>query len=86
MTRRERNASDDLSIGRLALYSMGAATAVLLATTVVILVWQPAPVPGLIVGLLGVVAAIVAMGYVSTRMTRKAYGVDRGDPRPGSGN
>ncbi|MFC9554147.1 hypothetical protein ACFTWF_25280 [Rhodococcus sp. NPDC056960] len=74
----------DLSIGRLAVYAMGAATAVLVLATVIILVAKPGPVLGLIVGLLGVAGAIAAMGYVSKRMTRNAYGPDREDPGPGS--
>ncbi|MDF3306058.1 hypothetical protein CJ179_41100 [Rhodococcus sp. ACS1] len=74
----------DLSIGRLAVYAMGAATAVLVLATVIILVLKPGPVLGLIVGLLGVAGAIAAMGYVSKRMTRNAYGRDPEDPKPGS--
>ncbi|MBV6758964.1 hypothetical protein [Rhodococcus opacus] len=78
----------DLSIGRLAVYAMGAATAVLVLATAIILVLKPGPVlgllVGLLVGLLGVVGAIAAMGYVSKRMTRNAYGRDPEDPKPGS--
>ncbi|WP_016880080.1 MULTISPECIES: membrane protein [unclassified Rhodococcus (in: high G+C Gram-positive bacteria)] len=74
----------DLSIGRLAVYAMVAATAVLVLATAIILVIKPGPVLGLIVGLLGVAGAIAAMGFVSKRMTRNAYGPDPEDPEPGS--
>lgn len=64
----------DLSIGKLALASLGSAAAVLFVATLVIVVLRPEPVIGLIVALAGVVGAIVAMGIVSKRMTRKAFG------------
>ncbi|MFD6896067.1 hypothetical protein ACFWB0_16140 [Rhodococcus sp. NPDC060086] len=54
--------------------SLGSAAAVLLVATLVIVVLRPEPVIGLIVALAGVVGAIVAMGIVSKRMTRKAFG------------
>lgn len=66
-----------LSIGRLALASLGAATAVLALATVVIVVFRPGPVAGLIVALGGVGGAVVAMGAVSTILTRRAYRRDR---------
>ena len=43
------------------------------------IVLQPGPVVGLIIVLVGIAGAIAAMGVVSTRMTRRAYG--RGDDR-----
>jgi len=75
--RRDDEPSGDLSIGRLALASLGAAAAVLAVATIVIVTVRPGPVAGLIIALVGVVGAIVAMGVVSTRMTRRAYGRDR---------
>lgn len=77
----------DLSFGRLALFSLGAAAAVLLVTTVLIAVLTPGPAVGLIIGLVGVAAAIAAMGTVSTRMTRRAFGEGETEPDvdPGAG-
>lgn len=74
----------DLSIGRLAVYALGSATVVLAITTAIIVLVKPPPVVGLIVGLLGLAGALVAIGYVSKRMTRNAYGRGDEDPRPGS--
>ncbi|KOS53172.1 hypothetical protein [Rhodococcus rhodochrous] len=71
-------ARPDFSLGRLALTALGAATGVLLLATAVIVVLQPGPVVALIVALAGVVGAIAAMGVVSTRTTRRAFG--RGGP------
>ncbi len=75
--RGERRADRGLSIGKLAMASLGSAAAVLLVATLVIVVLRPAPVIGLIVALAGVVGAIVAMGIVSKRMTRKAFGPEK---------
>ena len=75
-----KNSGDDFSIARLALFSLGAAVAALAVTTVLIVLVRPSPGVGLVIGLLGVVAAIAAMGVVSKRMTRKAFG----DPKDGS--
>ncbi|WP_240918693.1 hypothetical protein [Rhodococcus sp. 14C212] len=65
---------------------MGAATGVLLLATVVIVVLRPGPVVALIVALAGVVGAIVAMGIVSTRTTRRAFGPDGNDTPRRDGN
>ncbi|MGW0175897.1 hypothetical protein ACWDUM_18905 [Rhodococcus sp. NPDC003322] len=66
----------NLSFGKLALFSMGAAAAVLVLVTVVLAVLKPGPVVGLVIGLAGVAGAIAAMGVVSTRMTRRAFDDD----------
>lgn len=58
------------SFGKLAVFSLGSAVAVLGVATVVIAVVQPGPGLGLVIALLGVIGAIGAMGLVSTRMTR----------------
>ncbi|EME21806.1 hypothetical protein [Rhodococcus triatomae] len=71
----------NLSFATLALASLGAATAVLVLTTIVIALLEPGPVPGLIIGLGGVVGAIAAMGVVSTRMSRRAFGDSSGTSR-----
>ncbi|MCJ0904303.1 hypothetical protein [Rhodococcus sp. ARC_M6] len=75
-----KNSGDDFSIGRLALFSLGAAVAALAVTTLLIVLLQPSAGIGLSIGLVGVAAAIAAMGVVSKRMTRKAFG----DPKDGS--
>lgn len=66
----------EFSLGRLALTSLGAAAAVLALATVLIVVLKPAPGLGLTIALLGVVGAIAAMGFVSVRTTRRAFGRD----------
>nr|WP_280759446.1 hypothetical protein [Prescottella agglutinans] len=68
---------------------MGTAAAVLVVVAAVIVVLEPGPVVGLVIALVGVGVAIAAMGTVSKRMTRRAYG-DQGrrhddDPGPGRG-
>ena len=64
------------SLGRLALFSLGSAAAVLALVTVVIVVLKPSPGLSLTIALLGVVGAIAAMGIVSVRTTRRAVGRD----------
>ncbi|AQA23590.1 hypothetical protein BTZ20_3307 [Rhodococcus sp. MTM3W5.2] len=83
-----------LSMGRLALFSLGSAAAVLALATVLLAVLKPGPVVGLVIVLAGVAGAIAAMGLVSTRMTRRALddsaedeqsaGEQGGDPGTGS--
>ncbi|MGA9870146.1 MAG: hypothetical protein WBQ44_03210 [Rhodococcus sp. (in: high G+C Gram-positive bacteria)] len=71
------------SFGRLAVASLGAATLVLVATTTVIAWWRPGPGFGLLVVVVGIVAAIAAMGVVSTSMTRRTFGESAHDtPHP----
>ncbi|MGN5240499.1 MULTISPECIES: hypothetical protein [unclassified Rhodococcus (in: high G+C Gram-positive bacteria)] len=67
----------DLSLGKLAMSSLGAAAAVLLVAALVIVLLKPEPVIGLMVALVGVVGAIAVMGIVSKRMTRKAFGPEK---------
>ena len=69
----------DLSLGKLAIAVVGSATAVLTIVTVLMITLQPGPVLGLTIVLVGIACAIAVMGFVSTRMTRRAYG--RGDDR-----
>ncbi|AOD24527.1 hypothetical protein CEJ39_16050 [Rhodococcus pyridinivorans] len=63
--------------------SVGTATVVLLVTAIVVVAVRPTPVVGLVVALVGIVAAVVAMGVVSTRSARRAFGPAE-DDRPGS--
>jgi len=86
------DARGDLSIARLALATMGTAATVLVVVAAVIVILEPGPVVGLVIALVGVVGAIAGMGAVSKRMTRRAYGDQRGhrdepggDPKPGPG-
>ncbi|MGC0364351.1 xanthosine utilization system XapX-like protein [Rhodococcus sp. 27YEA15] len=76
---------DSFSLAKLALFSLGAAVAVLAVTTVVIVLAKPGPTVALTIGLLGIVVAIAAMGAVSKRMTRQAFGTDHTDPPQSSG-
>nr|WP_238558893.1 hypothetical protein [Rhodococcus rhodnii] len=57
--------------------------AVLVVVALVLVLVQPGPVAGLAIGLGGIALAIVAMGVVSVRMTRRAF-PDDGDPGPAS--
>lgn len=60
------------SIGKLAVFSLGAGTLVLAATVLVLFALTPGPVLGLTVALSGMAAAVAAMGVVSKRMTNRA--------------
>ena len=62
--------------------SVGTATVVLLVTAIVVVAVRPTPVVGLVIALVGIVAAVVAMGVVSTRSARRAFGPPE-DDRPG---
>ena len=68
----------DLSIGRLALFSMGSAVVVLGLATLLLNVLRPSPAVSLLIVGAGLVGAVAAMGLVSTRMVRRA--ASRGDP------
>lgn len=61
-----------LSLGRLALFSLGAATLVLAAATVLLSVLRPSPAVSLVIVAIGIVGAVAAMGIVSTRMVHRA--------------
>ncbi|MDO1482450.1 hypothetical protein HNC20_00640 [Rhodococcus rhodochrous] len=63
--------------------SVGTATVVLLVTAIVVVAVRPTPVVGLVIALVGIVAAVVAMGVVSTRSARRAFGPAE-DDRPES--
>ncbi|MGN0125870.1 MAG: hypothetical protein ACI38R_21735 [Rhodococcus sp. (in: high G+C Gram-positive bacteria)] len=63
--------------------SVGTATVVLLVTAIVVVAVRPTPVVGLVIALVGIVVAVVAMGVVSTRSARRAFGPAE-DDRPGS--
>ncbi|AYA27972.1 MULTISPECIES: hypothetical protein [Rhodococcus] len=63
--------------------SVGTATVVLLVTAIVVVAVRPTPVVGLVIALVGIVAAVVAMGVVSTRSARRAFGPAE-DDRPGT--
>lgn len=75
----------DLSIGKLALAALGAAVAVLVVAVVLIAVLQPSAGVSLTIAAVGLVGSVVAMGIVSKRMTRRAYG-NAPDPEQGSGS
>lgn len=79
---------EGFSYGKLALASLGAATAVLALAAVLVAVLRPSGVWGLLIALVGVAGAIAAMGVVSTRMTRRAFGTpdvgNRPDPETGA--
>lgn len=72
--------SREFSLGRLAFKSLGAAVLVLAVATAAIVVWQPDAGVSLIIALTGVVGAIAAMGFVSTRVTRRELGRKDDDP------
>ena len=70
------------SYAKLACFSIGSATLVLLATALLVGITQPSPNLGLVIALVGVVLAIAVMGVVATKMTNRAFGarsVDEAD-------
>ncbi|WP_019203059.1 hypothetical protein [Tsukamurella sp. 1534] len=62
----------ELSIGRLALFALGAAVLVLGAAALLVNVLRPGPAVGLLIVAVGLVGAVAAMGVVSKRMVAKA--------------
>lgn len=70
----------EFSFGRLAVASLGSATLVLALTTAVVAIVRPGPGWGLLIVAVGIVAAITAMGVVSTSMTRRGLAPDKNDP------
>ena len=62
------------SYAKLAFCSIGAATAVLVLTAVVIGLIRPGPNVGLAIALVGVLLAVAALGLVATRITNRAFG------------
>ncbi len=68
-------------MARLALYSLGAGSLVLLGAAAIILLAQPAPVIGLVIGLAGLGLSVAAVGVVSTTMTRRALGPEGPEQR-----
>lgn len=61
-----------LSLGRLALFSLGAAVAVLAVTVLLLNVLRPGPAVGLLIVAIGLIGAVAAMGFVSTRIVGRA--------------
>lgn len=69
----------DLSYAKLVIFSIGAATLVLIVTAVLV-VSIPAPAGVLLaIAIIGVFAAVAALGVVATRITNRAFG-DSDDP------
>ncbi|BDD82792.1 hypothetical protein TPB0596_25550 [Tsukamurella pulmonis] len=72
-----------LSLGRLALFSVGAAVAVLGLCVLLLNVLRPSPAVGLLIVAVGLIGAVAAMGAVSKTMVRRA--VDGAEDRePGN--
>ena len=70
-----------LSLGRLALFSLGAAVAVLGVTVLLLNLLRPGPAVGLLIVAIGLIGAVAAMGFVSTRIVgRAAREQERGNP------
>ncbi|GAB3126790.1 hypothetical protein GCM10027289_03280 [Tsukamurella serpentis] len=61
-----------LSLGKLALYSLGAAAAVLGAGVLLLAVLRPSPVISLVIVAVALVGAVAAIGIVSNRMVGRA--------------
>ncbi|RDB49326.1 hypothetical protein [Tsukamurella tyrosinosolvens] len=71
-----------LSLGRLALFSLGAAVAVLGVAVLLLNVLRPSPAVGLLIVAVGLVGAVAAMGIVSNRIVGRAVG-NQQDREPG---
>lgn len=82
MTTPETQPRQQLSYARLVFFSMGAAVLVLVATSLVIAFASPGPVSGLLIAIGGVVGAVAALGFVSTRMTKRAFADPTGNGTP----
>ena len=68
------------SYAKLAVLSIGAASAVLVLTALVVGLLKPSPGVGLTIALVGVVGAIAAMGITATRITNRAFDrLERGE-------
>ncbi|TWS19987.1 hypothetical protein FK529_07535 [Tsukamurella asaccharolytica] len=61
-----------LSLGRLALFSLGAAVAVLGLAVLLLNLLRPSPAVGLLIVAVGLVGAVAAMGIVSNRIVGRA--------------
>ncbi|GAA1088814.1 hypothetical protein [Tsukamurella spumae] len=61
-----------LSLGRLALFSLGAAVAVLALCVVLLNVLRPSPPIALLIVAAGLVGAVAAMGIVANRIVGRA--------------
>jgi hypothetical protein len=68
---RRKDRVPQFSLGTLAVASLGAGTVVLALTVLVIFALKPGAAIGLTVALLGLVASIATMGFVSTRLTNR---------------
>ena len=72
--------SRPFSYAKLAVLSIGAATAVLILTAVIVGLVKPSPGIGLAIAIAGVVGAIAAMGFTATRITNRAFDdLERGE-------
>ncbi|MBS4099742.1 hypothetical protein [Tsukamurella paurometabola] len=71
-----------LSLGRLALFSVGAAVVVLGLCVILLNVLRPSPAVGLLIVAVGLVGAVAAMGVVSHRIVGRAV-ADSDDREPG---
>ncbi|MCA0154963.1 hypothetical protein LB823_01995 [Tsukamurella sp. M9C] len=71
-----------LSLGRLALFSLGAAVAVLAVVVILLNVLRPSPWVSLLIVAVGLVGAVAAMGIVSNRIVGRAV-EDQQDREPG---
>ncbi len=71
-----------LSLGRLALFSVGAAVVVLGLCVLLLNLLRPSPAVGLLIVAVGLVGAVAAMGIVSHRIVGRAV-ADADDREPG---
>lgn len=71
-----------LSLGRLAVFSVGAAVIVLALCVLILNLVRPGPAVGLLIVAVGLVGAIAAMGIVSKRIVARAV-EDPEDREPG---
>ncbi|MDF0529223.1 hypothetical protein P0W64_01310 [Tsukamurella sp. 8F] len=70
-----------LSLGRLAVFSLGAAALVLVAATALVWIIKPSQGVALTIVLLGLVGSVAAMGFVSRRMVARAIESDAEDEK-----
>ncbi len=68
-----------LSIGRLAVFSLGPAALVLVVAAVAVVALKPGPGVALVIVLIALVGSIAVLGFVSSRMVNRAIEREEAD-------
>ncbi|GAA4399852.1 hypothetical protein GCM10023147_37860 [Tsukamurella soli] len=71
-----------MSIGRLAVFSLGPAALVLVVAAVLVVTVRPGPVVALVIIAVGLVGSVAVMGFVSRRMVDRALAREDAEQAP----